>query len=89
MADDRCVLVRDTLKPLDPHTDLDTLNIKLQGAIYRAKRIRAWAICEPYKALGWDVEYVEPTNQQVDAWLEDLNRLVEEVHVMLDRVHLG
>jgi len=99
MADDRCVLVRNTLKPLDPETDLDTLKVKLQGALYRANRIRAWALCEPYKGLGYGKknqsqwyrrEYVEhPTNQQVDAWLEDLNRLVEEVHVMLDRVHLG
>jgi len=89
MADNRCVLRRDTGESLDATTDLNILVSKLHGALYRATRVRAWAQCEPYPNPWQAEDYVEPTNEQVDAWLEDLNRLTSEAHSMLGNVRLG
>ena len=59
-------------------TDLDILLSRLQAATYRARKIRDWSECISH-----------PTDEQVDTWLEDLNRLVSETNEMLDGVELG
>jgi hypothetical protein len=76
----RCVLRRQGSEPMGmswPH-DLDALVTRLDAAAYRAKRVRDWATCVDH-----------PTDEQVDNWLDDLNRLVRETHDMLDGVYLG
>tara|TARA_B100001013_G_scaffold342032_1_gene267396 strand:- start:222 stop:422 length:201 start_codon:yes stop_codon:yes gene_type:complete len=58
--------------------DLDVLVARLDAATYRAKRVRDWATCVDH-----------PTDEQVDKWLDELNRLVSDTHDMLDGVYLG
>ena len=73
----RCVLYRQRQDALTAE-DLDALVERLQGAAYRARCVRDWSEC-----------LTAPSDERVDIWLEDLNRLVREAHEMLDDVHLG
>lgn len=74
----RCVLRRQSKEPMDATEGPDALVQRLEAATYRAKCVRDWANCVSH-----------PTDEQVDTWLKDLNRLVSETDDMLDGLYLG
>jgi hypothetical protein len=82
--------LRGTTGKFESWEDLGLIIAKLQKAVYRARRVKAWADCEPW-GRTWENhyrEYVEPTEERIDQWLEELNTLVEEVNNDLDGVRL-